>query len=344
MFRFEIIAFLALAAAIIPMLLIHFFWSRWRNKSLQRFADGSLLVHFAPEPSAIKSGYKLTAMLLAALLLAIGIANPQFGSRMEDVQLEGSEIIIALDVSNSMLASDFPPDRLTAAKRAISRMIAGLRNDRLGIVVFAGQSYVQLPLTNDYATARLFLESIEPGMVPLQGTAIGSAIELAMESFDKKSKSGKAIIVISDGENHQDQPEEAATLAAAAGISVHTIGIGSEEGVPIPYLYNGKKTGFHKDRDGNTVVSHLDATSLKAIANAGKGFFVLASDGQVGLDLLLKEIQKMKKASLEEKRFTSFESHFQIFLFLALLLLLTEACLGERKTGKFRNWITKQSR
>lgn len=331
-FRFENGLFLY-GLACIPLLVLMFvFLLRWRKKSLNKIAEKSLQHIVLPQLSRAKIIWRFVFWTLAVVLLVISIANPQFGTKLEEVKREGIDIMVALDVSNSMKAQDLQPNRLENAKQSIGRLINNLNDDRIGIIVFAGQSYVQLPITTDYSSAKLFLESISCDMIPTQGTAIGSAIELAVESFDPKSAAAKAIVVITDGENHEDDAVKAAEKAAEKGITVHTIGMGSESGVPLPLTSNGTIVGYRKDNEGNTVVSKLNSALLKEIANAGKGIYVKAGRSQSALAVVKDELNKMDKKEYASKKYTDYEGRFQFFLAGAIFLLVLESLLSERKS------------
>jgi Ca-activated chloride channel family protein len=336
MFRFEENIWLYALLLIVPVLLLVFYYFYWKKKSIKLLADAHLLENLMPLWSPVRTLVKYFLWLAGFAFLVLAIANPQFGSRMEEVKRQGTEIIICLDVSNSMLAQDFSPNRLAAAKRSIAQMINRLKDDRIGLIVFAGESYVQLPLTSDYATAKLFLENIETEMIGTQGTAIGAAIELAMSSFDAKSKAGKSIIVISDGENHEDNPQEMASEALSKGILVHCIGLGSEEGVPIPIIVNGTMMGYRTDKEGNNVVTKLNVDLLQEVAAAGKGVFVKASSSQIGLDRVIDQLENMQKADLGTKKFTDYESRFQYFLVASFLCFVLERLISEKQSDWWR--------
>lgn len=329
MFRFENIHYLYGLALLPLFILVALLIRSWRKKALLRLADVNLIGTLIPDFSRFKVGIKLFFFCLAFFFLIVGIANPQNGSRLEEIKREGVDLIIALDVSNSMRAEDLTPNRLENAKLAISRLIDNLRDDRIGIVVFAGQAYVQLPITTDYAAAKLFLENISTDMIPTQGTAIGTAIELAVNSFDAKSGNSKAIIVITDGENHEDDAVKAAELASEKGITVHTIGMGSPDGAPIPVYQNGHQSGFRKDNSGTTVITRLDENTLQQIAAMGHGAFVRANNSQAGLNVIFDQINKMQKKEFGSKVYTDFDDHFQVFLLLALFFFCIELLISE---------------
>jgi Ca-activated chloride channel family protein len=236
-----------------------------------------------------------------------------------------------------MNAEDIRPSRLERSKQAIYRMIEKLRGDRIGLIVFAGQAYVQLPITTDYGAAKLFLSTINSDMVPTQGTAIGAAIDLAMESIDDSISKNTSIVIISDGESHEDNPLERAKAAAAKGVVIHTIGMGSPDGAPIPVYRNGVRTGFMQDNAGSTVITRMNPQALSEISDAGKGKFVQASNSDDGLDIILKEINEMEKKELGTLLYTDYEEQYQYFLLLALLFLLLEFLMNERKS----RWIEK---
>lgn len=331
-FRFENSLYLY-GLIIIPILVMLFLFAlSWRKKALNRLAETNLQEFVLPQISKAKIIWRFIFWCTAICLLIIAIANPQFGTKLEEVKREGIDIMVALDVSNSMKAQDLQPNRLENAKHSIGRLINNLKDDRIGIIVFAGQSYVQLPITTDYSSAKLFLESIACDMIPTQGTAIGSAIDLAVSSFDPKSQAARAIVIITDGENHEDDAVKAAEAANEKGITVHTIGMGSETGVPLPLISNGNVVGYRKDNEGNTVVSKLNSTLLKEIASAGKGIYVQAGRSQSALSVVMNELNKMDKKEYASKRYTDYEGRFQFFIAGALLLLVSESLLSERKS------------
>jgi Ca-activated chloride channel family protein len=307
-----------------------------KKRALKRLGNTEFVRKLMPEFSGIRPNLKFFLQLVAVSLVIIILARPQFGSKLEEVKKQGIEVIIALDVSNSMLAEDIQPDRLTRAKQALTRLIDNLDNDKIGLIVFAGDAYTQIPITSDYISAKMFLTAINPDMVPKQGTAIGSAIELGMRSFSPGEGKSKAMIIITDGENHEDDPVAAAEEASKAGIVIHTIGIGSVEGVPVPVTINGRRD-YLKDPEGNTVITKLDEDILKKIAVAASGNYVRASNTNIGLDEIFSEIRKMKKEDLESTMYTEYNDQFQIFAVIALVLLFTEFMIMDRKNRKLSN-------
>ena len=254
------------------------------------------------------------------------MSRPQIGAKLKEHKTKGAEIMIVLDVSNSMLAEDYSPNRLERAKLAISKLVDRLRDDRIGLIVFAGSSFVQLPITTDYVSAKMFLNSISPESVPIQGTAIGEAINTAIRSFSAQSEKSRAIIVITDGENHEDDPAAAAKQAAEMGIRVFTIGVGSSEGKPIPM--DGE---LLKDRSGNIVVSRLDEKTLKQIAAAGNGMYVRAGNSEFGLNPIIDEIQKMQDEQFSSVVFEEFDEQYMYFFGIALVFFVLEMLVGERR-------------
>jgi Ca-activated chloride channel family protein len=264
------------------------------------------------------------------------LCNLQTGSKLKEVKREGADIIVCLDVSNSMLAQDLTPNRLTRAKYALEKMIDLLEGDRLGLVIFAGEAYVQLPITTDYSAAKMFLESVNPGMVPVQGTKIAEAIKKASESFSTDEGKNRAIILITDGENHESAAIEAAEEASKKGIMINTIGIGSQNGVPIPLIESGVVKGYRKDKEGQTIVTKLNAELLKTIASKANGVFVQASQADMGLNTIIDKIGELDKAQLESKMYTDYEDQFQWFLGISLVLFFVEFLISERVSEWFK--------
>ncbi|MDB4901797.1 MAG: hypothetical protein JWQ63_1078 [Mucilaginibacter sp.] len=332
MLRFAHIEFLWGLAAIPVFILLFARLSFWKKKAMASLGDKKVVTMMIPEVSFSRPWLKFILFILAFTFLIVGIADPQIGSKMEEEKRKGVDLMILLDVSNSMLSQDMAPNRLENAKRAIAQLIDNLHNDRIGIIVFAGEAYVQLPVTTDYSAAKLFLTTINTNMVPTQGTAIGSAIDLAMKSFDFKDGTGKAMIIITDGENHEDDAVVAAKNAAEKDVMVNVIGMGSAEGAPIPLFQNGKQVGFHTDSAGHTVVSKLNEDMCKEITAAGKGVYVRATNDNSGLNIIMGQISKVQSKTYDSKTFKDFEDRFQIFLGFAFLLLIVEFFISNRKS------------
>ncbi|RIJ46794.1 VWA domain-containing protein [Maribellus luteus] len=322
---------------LIPLLTLFFAWSRIaRRRALKKFGRREMLEQLMPFSSRTRPVVKFIVLMLALAFIVTGLARPQFGSKLKTVKREGVELIIALDVSNSMMAEDIQPNRLERAKRAISRLIDRLEDDKIGLIVFAGDAYTQLPITADYNSAKLFLNSVNTQIVPKQGTAIGAAIDLAHRSFTPGDKANKAIIVITDGENHEDDAIASAKAALEDGIIVHTIGMGLPSGSPIPVLRNGQ-TDYMKDRDGNVVITKLNEQMLEQISAAGSGIYIRANNAQVGLNTLFDEINKMEKQEMESRTYSEYDDQFQFFFAIGLFLLLLEFVILERKNKYLKN-------
>ncbi len=336
MFRFAHIEYLY-ALGVIPVFII-LFWitRRRRRKALERFGQTEVISQLMPNVSKSRPVVKFIIWLFALASLIIATARPQFGSKLKTVKREGVELIIALDVSNSMMAEDIQPNRLERAKRAISRLVDNLNDDKIGLIVFAGDAYTQLPITTDYPSAKLFLNAVNTDIVPRQGTAIGAAIELASVSFSPQFEGNKAIVIITDGENHEDDAIGAATSAAQNGIIVHTIGMGLPQGGPIPVVRNGQRD-YRKDKDGNVVVTKLNEEMLQQIAAAGNGIYVRANNAQVGLNTLFNEIDKMEKSEMESLVYSDYEDQFQWFIAFAIFLILLDFLILERKNKYLKN-------
>ncbi len=337
MFRFGNINNLYFLIAIPVLLLLLIYIIYRKKKDLNRFGNPDVIAQLMPESSSGRPVIKYIIQIFALLALMIGIARPQFGSKLREVKREGVEIIIALDVSNSMMAEDIQPNRLERAKQAISKLVDQLVNDKIGLIVFAGKAYVQMPITTDYVSAKMFLSTINTDIVPVQGTAIGSAIELGINSFTPAPESSKALILITDGENHEDDAVQAARMAAEKGIKVNTIGIGHPEGVPIPVTGAGGQKSYLKDREGNIVISKLNEKMLQQIATAGNGVYVRSSDARLGLNTVFDEINKMEKQEMDVRTYSDYDERFQYFFGLALILLLADMFILERKN----RWLSK---
>ncbi|MGQ1947160.1 VWA domain-containing protein [Geofilum sp. OHC36d9] len=320
---------------ILPLLAFAQLWfTIKKKKALKRFGNPELLNHLMPDVSVARPMVKFYLLLLALMALIFTMAAPQFGTRIQNVTRKGIEIIVALDVSNSMNANDIEPSRLERAKQAIVSLTNRLVNDRIGLIVFAGQAYTQLPITSDYASAKMFLSNINTDIVPTQGTAIGAAINLATQSFSEMQDVNRAVIVITDGENHEDDAMGAAQAAAEKGIKIYTVGMGSPKGSPIPM---GGTGNFLRDRDGNVVITKLDESMLAQIAQAGQGEYIPANNIRSGINNLMDELSGLKKSEFESKIYTDFEDQFQIVALIALVVLLLEFMILNRKNKLLKN-------
>jgi Ca-activated chloride channel family protein len=322
----------------VPVLLLLFIVvARWKMKAINNLGDRKVVDLMIPQVSFSRPWLKFILFIVAFVFLIVGIADPQIGSKMEEEKRKGADLMILLDVSNSMLSQDIPPNRLENAKRALAQLIDNLHNDRIGIIVFAGEAYVQLPVTTDYSAAKLFLNTINTNMVPTQGTAIGSAIDLGMKSFDFKNGTGKAMIIITDGENHEDDAVAAAKNAAEKDVSVNVIGMGSAQGGTIPVYMDGKYAGPLTDSVNEPVISKLDENMCKEIAAAGSGAYVRATNSNSGLNIVMDQINKVQRKTYDSKTFKDFEDRFQFFLGFAFLLLIAEFFISNRKSLRLSN-------
>lgn len=322
--------------------IIHLFDLAWKNRALARFGDSVSLPRMVPGVSGARSLFRFLFLRHGLSFVVVAMAGPQFGTRMEEVKAKGVDVMVALDVSNSMLCEDLKPSRMETSRRALSQLIDQLHGDRLGIVVFAGDAYVQLPITSDMSAARLFLNSIGPGMVPTQGTAIGAAIDLAAEGFGANGAASKTIIVISDGENHQDDAESAAKRAHDADIVVNTIGMGKPEGGPLPLKQGALITGYKKDKNGQTVVSKLDEVMLQRIAAAGNGQFVRATEQDSGIGALVGSLRQMDQTEVGTYQYVEHEDQYRIFLATGCALIFAALALAERGSPSPK-WMTLRS-
>lgn len=337
MLRFQNIEYLYLLLIIPFITLVYIVYLLSKKKKLKILGDINLLTELIPDYSKYKTHIKFILLSLSLIFTILALANLQVGSKLEEVKREGVDIVFAIDVSNSMKAEDIKPNRLESTKQSISRLIEKLTDDRIGLIVFAGEAYLQLPLTPDYSAAKLMLDAIDTDIVPIQGTAIGSAIRLAAKTFPQDSKKHKVLIIITDGENHEDDALGEAKDAVAQGIVIHTIGIGSPLGAPIPLYQNNQVVGYKKDKQGNIVVTKLDEALLQQIALAGNGKYFSVASRQRELDNILKEIALVEKKEYSAKIFTEYEDQFQYFLIPALLFLIVEFFLSERKS----KWLEK---
>ena len=297
-----------------------------RTRRLKAVGDPELVKALMPSYSKAKGWVRIVLMTLALGCFFIGLARPQVGAKLREHEAKGAEIMICLDVSNSMLAQDYSPNRLERAKLAISRLVDKLQEDRIGLIVFAGSSFVQLPITTDYVSAKMFLGSIDTQSVPVQGTAIGDAILTAVKSFSAQSEKSRAIIVITDGENHEDDPVDAARQAAELGARVYTIGVGSTHGQPIPV--GGE---LMKDKSGEIVVTRLDEVTLQQVAEAGGGAYVHAGNEEFGLNPIIDDIKKMDAEKFNSVVFEEYDEQFMYFFAAALVLFVLEMLIGERR-------------
>jgi Ca-activated chloride channel homolog len=338
MFRFANNGFLYLFFIIPFLIILYIILRKVQNRAIGNFSEETFLSVLMPLRSKARLNIKFILYVLALSCLIIALARPQFGSKLEQVKRKGIEMIIALDVSRSMMAEDIKPNRLERAKQAITTLINRMHDDKIGMIVFAGDAYTQLPITSDYISAKIFLSNINTEMVSKQGTAIASAIDLGIKSFSQDAEPSKVIIIISDGEDHEGDAVKEAQNASAKGIKIFTIGMGSLQGAPIPLSAGLLRSGFLKDRSGNVVISKMDPTELSKIAAAGDGEFYSASSGNIGLNQLYNKLNRLNKAEIETKVYSEYDDQFQYFIAFALLFILLDFLILERKNPVLRRF------
>lgn len=323
---------------LIPVFLLVFLLAHWhRKKKLSRLGESKLLERMIPMHSVRRPWLKLTLFLLAFSSLVMAAINPQLGFKTEDVKRTGVDIVIALDVSRSMLAEDIRPNRMDRSKMAVSRLIDQLENDRVAVVIFAGSAVTQVPLTADREAAKMIVRTLNTNSIQVQGTAIGSALERSIASFSRSDGGSRVIILVSDGENHQDDPLPVIERAREHGIVIHTVGVGTPQGAPIPVYQNNQLSGFLRDAQGNTVTSRFDEPMLRALAERGGGVFQTGTGADLGLNRIMQEIREMEQQEFEAPRFSEYESRFHYFLALAIIFLVLEFIIFERKS----KWLNK---
>lgn len=332
MFRFANPEYLYLLITL-PVLVIFYIYSNIKKKkAVKKYGNPELLSELMPDVSVKRQYWKFWLLFAAITAMVFVIAGPQFGSKLETVKRQGVEIMVCLDVSNSMLAQDVAPNRLDKAKQMLSRLTDGFSNDKVGLIVFAGEAFTQLPITSDYISAKMFLSSINPSMVSAQGTAIGAAINLAVRSFTPNEISDKTIILITDGENHEDDAIGAAQGANEKGIHINIVGMGQPQGSPIPIGNND----FMKDAQGNVVITKLNEQMCQDITAAGSGLYVRADNTNAALKALQSEIEKMNKSEMDSSVYTEFDEQFQVLAWIVLFLLMAEFLTLDRKSRIFR--------
>ena len=306
-----------------------------KRKDVEKIGVRALAKRMMPELSLKRSYLKFWVILVAIGFGIIVLARPQFGTKVEKMDKKGIELVIAIDVSNSMLAEDIKPNRLAKAKQILTRIIDERKNDKVAIVVFAGEAYIQLPMTADNQSAKLFLETINPSLVPVQGTALGSAINVSMNCFSNDKDIDKAIVLITDGESHEGNAEQAAEQAAEQGVHVNVVGIGSLQGSPVPISEYGRD--MKRDNEGNIVVSKLNETMCRDIAKAGKGLYAHADNSNRAVKELQDELEKLQKGEVDGMVYSAYDEKYQIFAWVMLILLFIEVCIFDKKNRIFRN-------
>lgn len=329
MFRFANTEMLWMLAVVPVFIGLYIWYTRRKRRQLAEFGDPALVIELMPNASRVRPNVKFSILMVALILLIVAAARPQYGQREQTIKRQGIEAIIALDISNSMLAEDVAPCRLDRAKQMLSKMIDQMVDDKVGLVVFAGEAYTQLPITCDYVSAKMFLNSITPDLIKTQGTAIGAALNTAIQSFGSEdSGASRAIVLITDGENHEDDAAAVAARAKEMGIKVMVVGIGKPEGSPIPIPGTNN---FRKDRQGNVVVSRLNEDMCREIAKAGNGIYVRCDNTNTAMRALQKEIDTLATTEIETKVYTDYNEQFQSFVLVALLLLVIDFFIFNRK-------------
>lgn len=322
------------AFIIMPVMLMVFLWTFFWKKRIQKsFGSAVVLKRLSPDLSFFKSSLKFITLCLAVGFLVIGLINPKIGTKLETIKREGVDIVFAIDVSKSMLAEDVAPNRLEKSKQLVTQIINNLASDRVGIIAYAGKAFPQLPITTDYASAKMFLQSMNTDMLSSQGTAINEAIELSRNYFDDEEQTNRVLIIISDGEDHNDLSVEVAEAASEEGIKIYTIGVGSEKGGPIPLKRNGVVMSYKKDQNNETVITKLNEETLRLIANEAKGGYINGSQTADVVEQIRAVLSAMDKKEFEAKEFAEYKDQFQWFLGIGLFFLILDVLLLERKTA-----------
>ncbi len=335
MFKFANPEYLYLLALVPVLVVLHIVSNIRRHRKMTEYGDEELLSRLMPDVSSVRPNVRFWLLFSAYTLCCFLLARPQFGSKQETVTRRGIETVIALDISNSMLADDVAPNRLEKSKRIISNLVDQFKDDKVGLIVFAGDAFVQLPITNDFISAKVFLNTISPGLITRQGTDIKQAIELASRSFTPNEGVGKAIIVITDGENHEGGAVEAAQAAAEKGYMVYVLGVGLPSGSPIP---GDRKGEFRKDKDGNVVVTRLNEEMCRNIAAAGKGVYFYVDNSNAAEKALRKEMDKLAKADIETTVFTEYDEQFAIIAWMILIVLLVEILVCDSRNPRVKKF------
>ena len=325
---------------ILPILAVIFLYNLyWKRKKQREFGDVELIKQLTPEKSVFKSVLKFVILILAFACLIIALVNPKIGTKTETVKREGIDIVFAVDVSKSMLCEDIAPNRLEKSKQIISQVMNELGNDRIGVVAYAGSAFPVLPLTTDYGVAKMFVQSLNPGMVSSQGTSLEEAIKISESYFDENSKTSKLVILISDGEDHSEGAKTTAEEATKAGLKILTVGVGTSKGGPIPLKRNGVVESFQRDRQNEVVITKLNEASLQQIAKATKGNYINGRSTKEVVDFVKNALENIEKTEFESTQFTDFNAQFQWFLGFGLLLLFVDVFLLEKKTS----WLRKMN-
>lgn len=335
MYLFDNPSYLYLTLIIPIVIIINWFYMAWRNKIQKFFSNNKLLDQISPNRSNFKLNLKLVLELFIILFLSIALANPKIGTELKSINREGVDIVFAIDVSKSMLAEDVAPNRLTRSKRIISEIINSLSSDRVGIVAYAAQAIPQVPLTTDFASVKNFLQVIDTDMLSSQGTSIDSALNLSVNFFDQNSDTNRVLILISDGEDHDDIPESIINLISENNINLITIGIGQEAGTTIPIKIDGTVDSYKKDINGDVVITKRNSDFLLKIASSSKGEYIDGNFTEDALELVKTKLDKIDKSEFESSQFVEYKQQFQIFILLSLLFIISDIFIFQTKT----KWI-----
>ena len=335
MYLFDNPSYLYLTLIIPIVIIINWFYMAWRNKIQKFFSNNKLLDQISPNRSNFKLNLKLFLELFVILFLSIALANPKIGTELKSINREGVDIVFAIDVSKSMLAEDVAPNRLTRSKRIISEIINSLSSDRVGIVAYAAQAIPQVPLTTDFASVKNFLQVIDTDMLSSQGTSIDSALNLSVNFFDQNSDTNRVLILISDGEDHDDIPESIINLISENNINLITIGIGQEAGTTIPIKIDGTVDSYKKDINGDVVITKRNSDFLLKIASSSKGEYIDGNFTEDALELVKTKLDKIDKSEFESSQFVEYKQQFQIFILLSLLFIISDIFIFQTKT----KWI-----
>lgn len=340
MFELEEKGYLYLLIVVPVLVLLFLYMSYWKRKKQAAFGDLDLIKKLSPEKSIFKPVLKFSLVLMGLIFLILALVNPKMGVKMEKVKRQGIDIVFAIDVSKSMLAEDVAPNRLEKSKQLVSQLINQLGSDRIGIIAYSGSAFPVLPMTSDYAVAKMFLQTMNPGMISSQGTSIDEAINLAANNFfDKKDKTNKLLVIISDGEDHSDNAQNAAEDADKIGLKIITVGVGTEKGGPIPLKRNGVVESFQKDQDNQVVITKRNAEVLSVIAKSTKGGYVDGNSTKAVIDYVKKVLDSTQKTEFEGAMMANYKSQFQWFLGFGFFCLFLDVFLTERKT----KWVRKMN-
>ena len=337
--RFEHISYLYPLLLVPLFLLVGWLTLVWRRRAIRRLGDPELISALMPESSMVKRRLKWLLAVAAFSFLVMAVANPMMGRQAAEVKRQGIDVLIALDVSNSMMAEDITPNRLERTRQFIGRLIERLEHDRVGLIIFAGKAYLQMPLTTDHNAARMMLRTIHPDMLPTQGTALAEAISLSMDAFNREQAKHTALVIFSDGEDHEEGALEAAKEAAKTGTTILTVGVGTPRGAPVPDYDGRQRRGFKTDRDGNIILSRLNEDILNKIAVTANGQYFRFSGSTEQLNEMMNALERLEKREVDGMQTDDFVSYFQIPLALALLLLLIDAILGRQRNRFWQKWM-----